>query len=484
MGLLALLFGCTELQPAAVESPVRVDPGSSQGQVSRQGPGPAPAGRGGPPGGPQGPGDGFAAESLSSSWRADLSVPTEGGAEHACPQGQLPVPAGTFLMGSSSEQAGSDESPVHPVYISAFCLDKLEASTAQVRETLGLDWVPKGSDARGFEGGVEPGRGSHPAEGLTWEEAAQYCQAREMHLPTEAEWEKAARGGCELGSDPERCDSQDLRAYPWGSAAPNCTRANHATLGMGAPELCLSDSTPVEQGGAGPYGHLNLSGNVWEWVADAYHPRVYGVGDRRDPSGPSSGETHVMRGGGWNTFSSNMRVANRCHDWVLGSAVGVRCASSETERQPDPVSPLELVSVSGTLRRDQPFSGRALYISVFDAQDQRGGMLPPGMSPIAELRLQPNGRKSQDFEIQVPRGGEVLVFGALDDGSGAQKEGFHAASGSGGMGQTSSPVRVDGPVSGVEIQVLVRSAQGPGVGPGPGRPLAPGGKQPGPGPAR
>jgi hypothetical protein len=251
---------------------------------------------------------------------------------------------------------------------------------------------------------------------------------------------------------------------------------------MGAPELCLSDSTPVDQGGAGPYGHLNLSGNVWEWVADAYHPRVYSTQARRDPSGPSSGETHVMRGGGWNTFSSNMRVANRFHDLVLGSAVGVRCASGETQHVADPVAPLELVSISGTLSRDEPFQGRALYISVFDAQDQRGGMLPPGMSPIAELRLEPNGRTSQDFEIQVPRGGEVLVFGALDDGSGAQKEGYHAASGSGGMGQTESAVPVDGPVSGVEIKVLVRSAQGPSPGPGgPGQAPPPGGQRPGPG---
>ncbi|MFT5583983.1 MAG: sulfatase modifying factor 1, partial [Cognaticolwellia sp.] len=409
--------------------------------------------------------------------------------ENACPLGQLPVPAGTFLMGSASQQAGADEAPVHPVYISAFCLDKLEASTALVREILGSSWAPKGSDARGFEGGVEAGRGPHPAEGLTWEEAADFCQAREMRLPTEAEWEKAARGGCELGSDPANCDAQDLRAYPWGGVAPDCTRANHATLGMGAPELCLSDSTSVEQGGAGPYGHLNLSGNVWEWVADAYHPRVYGTQARRDPSGPSSGETHVMRGGGWNTFSSNMRVANRFSDLVLGSAVGVRCASGETVHQPDLVAPLELVSVSGTLHRDQPFTGRALYISVFDAQDQRGGMLPPGMSPIAELRLQPNGQTSQDFEIQVPSGGEILVFGALDDGSGAQKEGYHAASGSGGMGQTESPVLVEGAVSGLEIQVLVRSTQGPGSvpgagpapGAGPGRPQAPGGRPQAPG---
>lgn len=388
-------------------------------------------------------------------------------------------------MGSSSQQAGADEAPVHAVYVSAFCLDTHEASTALVREVMGPAWTPAGTDARGFDGGVEPGRSEHPAEGLTWEEAQSFCQAREMRLPTEAEWEKAARGGCELGSDPQRCDAQDLRPYPWGEASPDCTLANHATLGAGAPKLCLSDSTPVEQGGAGPYGHLNLSGNVWEWVADAYHPRVYTASARRDPSGPSAGENHVMRGGGWNTFSSNMRVSNRFHDLVLGSAVGVRCAKGDTAHNPDPVDALELVSVSGTLSRDEPFVGRALYISVFDAQDQRGGMLPPGMSPITELRLQPNGESTQDFEIQVPKGGEVLIFGALDDGTGAQKEGYHAASGSGGMGQTEAPVAVDGPVSGVEIQVLVRAAQGAGPGQGPpGQPPMPGQGQPGQGPPR
>ena len=434
-----------------------------------------------PSSGPQ-RGPTFAAESLASSWRPELALPVEGGEEHACGPGQSLVPAGTFLMGSSSQQAGADEAPVHAVYVSSFCLDTFEASTTLVREVMGPSWTPAGPDARGFVGGVESGRGEHPAEGLTWEEAQTFCQAREMRLPTEAEWEKAARGGCELGSDPQRCDAQDLRPYPWGEASPDCTLANHATLGAGAPKLCLSDSTPVDQGGAGPYGHLNLSGNVWEWVADAYHPRVYTASARRDPSGPSAGENHVMRGGGWNTFSSNMRVSNRFHDLVLGSAVGVRCAKGDTAHTPDPVEALELVSVSGTLRRDEPFVGRALYISVFDAQDQRGGMLPPGMSPITELRLAPNGERTQDFEIQVPRGGEVLIFGALDDGTGAQKEGYHAASGSGGMGQTESPVAVDGPVRGVEIQVLVRSAQGgpgqgpPGPPPGPGQgpPLSPG----------
>lgn len=377
------------------------------------------------------------------------------------------MPSGVFLMGSSSSQAGADEGPVHPVYVSAFCLDQREASTAQVRAVMGADWTPAGSDARGFSGGVEAGRAEHPAEGLTWSEAQAYCTGRQMRLPTEAEWEKAARGGCELGSDPARCDAQDLRPYPWGTQAPDCTRANHATLGQGAPTLCRSDSTPVSEGGAGPYGHQNLAGNVWEWVADAYHPGVYTQQARRDPSGPAAGETHGMRGGGWNTFSSNMRVANRFHDLVLGSAVGVRCASGDTALQVDAVAPLELVPVSGVLTRDAPFTGRALYISVFDARDQRGGMLPPGMSPIAELRLEPNGKTEQPFEIQVPKGGEVLVFGALDDGSGAQKEDYHAASGSGGMGQTRAPVAVDGPVTDVAIHVLVRGAQGPGPSQGP-----------------
>ena len=83
-------------------------------------------------------------------------------------------------------------------------------------------------------------RNDHPAEGVTWKEANDYCNAKGQSLPTEAQWEKAARGGCELGDDANMCDPTDLRAYPWGNDAPTCELANHQLSASGLPKLCVS----------------------------------------------------------------------------------------------------------------------------------------------------------------------------------------------------------------------------------------------------
>ena len=396
------------------------------------------------------------AEDLSSSWRVELAVSVPELADASCPDAdgdgfvdawtcpgakeadcddsdpavtpatERWVPPGPFLMGSVSSQAGADEGPVEVVTLSGFCLDVREA----------------------------PGTGQ-PIEDATWEQASQACTAEGKRLPTEAEWEKAARGGCELGSDPTTCDREDLRPYPWGRGAPSCERANHSQVGPTGPRLCLSDTWPVDRGAAGPYGHVNQAGNVWEWVLDRYHPTVYRSG-RVDPGGPVDGELHVMRGGSWNTFSTNMRTANRFHDLVLGSAVGYRCARSKTEPLADEVDPLVLVSLSGTITRGSgKLQGRAVYVSAFDLRDAKGmPMPPPGMSPVAEVRLTPGGGDSQDFVLQVPKGLDLLVFASLDDGTGGDKEDYESASGSGGMGPAAqNPVRADAPVEGLTITI-------------------------------
>ena len=401
------------------------------------------------------------AEDLSGSWRAELAVGIPRlHQELQCPPGMLQVPAGPFLMGSSSAHAGSDEQPVHLVSTDEFCLDRTEASAGEVarwmqssaRRPAGAD--PKNPDRAGR---ALPGLESHPAEGLTWQEATDYCASRQARLPREAEWEKAARGGCELGQDPAACDPQDLRPYPWGKVAPTCGLANHQQVGARGPRLCQKGTMAVDSlpDGAGPYGHLHLAGNVWEFVSDAWHPAVYRSGRAKNPAGPPwlPGGPRVLRGGGWNTFSTNMRVANRFHDLVMGSATGVRCANSTSGNVGiDLVQPVELVRLKGTVTREDgaPIVGRALYVTAFDAAevDPRTGMPAPGRSPVAEVRVAPGGGPAQPFSLPVPKGGTYRISAALDDGSGGTGL---AAAGSGGVGMMPAPIQAQGTRSGLSV---------------------------------
>lgn len=389
------------------------------------------------------------------------------------------VRPGPFLMGSSSTQAGADEKPVHVVQMSGYCLDRTEASVADLAAWfLSTGRKPEGADVRSLDtdGRAESGREAQPAEGLTWAEADAFCRGRGKALPTEAQWEKAARGGCELGSSPTTCDQADLRPYPWGDAAPTCALANHQHTGGGVPTLCVSDTSPANDTAAnpGPYGHQNLAGNVWEYTADLWHPHVYGPG-RRDPGGPTPGASalpHVLRGGGWNTFSTNMRVANRFTDLVMGSAVGVRCARPTVEPVPDQPVPLQMVKVSGTLKRDEgSFTGRAVYVVAFDNEDAdpQSGMVPPGRSPVAERRFPPSGATEQEFSIDVPAGASYRIFASFDDGTGNDKDAYRSSSGSGGIGMVQESIStVSGPVEGISITIAKMPKPPPG-----GRPPGP-----------
>ena len=395
-------------------------------------------GEGAPPpgGGPKGMSE---AEDLTSSWRAELAETVEQSHTEAesCPPGSLWVPPGPFVMGSVSSHAGRDEGPVHVVHLSGFCLDEREAR----REDGTL------------------------LEGIGRDEASEHCRSRGGRLPTEAEWEKAARGGCERGTDPQRCDPYDLMPYPWGADAPSCEKANHQSTKEGRPQLCEGSArTESSSTGNGPYGHSDLSGNLWEWTADVYHPKTYGDGDSRtNPRGPSTGDVYVLRGGGWNTFSTNMRAANRFTSNLEGSAIGVRCAYGELDGTYDQVAPLVWVMLRGQVASEGPIQGPALMVTVFDAEDAdpQTGQLAPGRSPVSEVKLTPSGEQTQSFELRVPAG-EYLLMAALDGGAPVKENGrFTASSGMGGFGRVDGVVKAESDVSNLEIRLQRPPSGGP-----------------------
>ncbi len=217
------------------------------------------------------------------------------------------VPEGEFLMGSadSDPDAGSDEKPQHTVYLDAFWIDKTEVTNAAFAlcvqagacQTTGADFSEKPN---------------HPVVAVSWNDAAAYCEWAGRRLPTEAEWEKAARG-------------TDGRIYPWGDGAPDATLLNYNGNIGGTTEV---GSYPD---GASPYGALDMAGNVWEWANDWYDSSYYSNSPSENPQGPSTGDARVLRGGSWVNEARNVRVSNRGRgypDYRFVGSGGFRCSFS------------------------------------------------------------------------------------------------------------------------------------------------------------
>jgi formylglycine-generating enzyme required for sulfatase activity/predicted Ser/Thr protein kinase len=199
------------------------------------------------------------------------------------------VPAGEFSMGS--ETGDGDEKLVHTVYLDAFWIDQTEVTNAMFARFV----AETGYQNAGSSGG---GDSTHPVTGVDWNNAAAYCEWAQRQLPNEAQWEKAARG-------------TDGRIYPWGNQDPDCTLANSYNNAIG--KNCVGSTTPIGSYpyGASPYGALDMAGNVWEWVDDWYQSDYYADSPERNPTGPTSGEDRVLRGGSWNYHWSSLRTSNR-----------------------------------------------------------------------------------------------------------------------------------------------------------------------------
>ncbi|MFZ5911303.1 MAG: SUMF1/EgtB/PvdO family nonheme iron enzyme [Chloroflexota bacterium] len=230
------------------------------------------------------------------------------------------IPAGEFTMGNDT--SGDVYSrPAHTVYVEEFYIDQYEVTNEMYDacEYAGGCRTPRyqGSVTRSTYYG-EPGFANYPAIYLDWSMAKAYCEWRGARLPTEAEWEKAARG-------------TDERIYPWGDSNLNCSLANY----YGCPE---EDTAPVDKHDAGqsPYGIYGMAGNVWEWTSTLFEYYPYNSTDGREDPGASG--DRVARGGSWEYLvnAANVRADTRIgfNPATFQGYLGVRCARSIEQFSP------------------------------------------------------------------------------------------------------------------------------------------------------
>jgi formylglycine-generating enzyme required for sulfatase activity len=236
------------------------------------------------------------------------------------------VPGGVFLMGSTEVEIDAalalckrqawqadcersrfeDEAPLHAVTLDGFWIDRNEVTYAQYAlcvsnggctQEMGMDYVGH----------------NYAQGGVTWQRAADYCAWAGGRLPTEAEWEYAARGPRGV-------------TYPWGDEFDGA-RLNYRDEGL------YAEGAPVGSfpGGASWCGALDMAGNVWEWVGDWYDDNYYARVPSHNPTGPVSGESRVLRGGSWDNEFSHLRSAGRFHlhpgSWTPN--IGFRCVVAE-----------------------------------------------------------------------------------------------------------------------------------------------------------
>ena len=195
------------------------------------------------------------------------------------------IPAGAFEMGS--EDGSKFESPVHTVYTDAFWMDQHEVTYAQFTQFM----EEEGYSAYPYDYGDD-----HPVVHVDWHDAQAYCEWADRRLPTEAEWEKAARGGLVE------------KKYPWGDEDPVCTKGakNGAQYSS-----CDGRPVPVMSFTPNGYGLYDMAGNVFEWVADWYDSGYYNNTPFENPPGPTSGSSRVLRGGSWRNNGNYVRAAYR-----------------------------------------------------------------------------------------------------------------------------------------------------------------------------
>ena len=258
------------------------------------------------------------------------------------------ISAGEFLMGStnSDSQAYDNEKPQHRLYLDEYYIDTYEVTNTSFEQFVqdtsyqttaektgggyahvsgSWDYV-EGADWRHPHGPSSSldGLGNHPVVQVSWDDATAYCEWRGARLPTEAQWEKAARG-------------TDERIYPWGNTFDG-SRVNfcdkNCSLGWATKDTDdgYAFTAPVGSypSGASPYGLYDMAGNAWEWVRDWYLDTFYNSSPFENPAGPSSGQYRIVRGGSWDGVASVVRTALRYRVDLTDRNVvmGLRCVRS------------------------------------------------------------------------------------------------------------------------------------------------------------
>lgn len=343
---LGLLFVGACFDPSDVEQETEATGGTAAVTSTTGGPGGESSGMdddGGPTGGSPsstGPGD-DAPDGSDTAGPADTTSAVDGSttmAEPECddgdatcldgeycvrgtcmapPEDMVAVPGGTFSMGCNEAldpDCAPDEYPYHEVNLGPFAIDRTEVTLAAYQTCIDAGECPPlpATDAAGNTCDNTPGE--LPVSCVSWFHARDYCESVGKRLPTEAEWEKAAR-------------SDDGRIYPWGAQAPSCTLAV-------MNDCPSSGKQPVasKPAGASPYGALDMSGNVFEWVNDWYGTAYYVESPLDDPPGPDKGARRTIRSGGSNYGAAAMRNSFRGVSFEVPTPdsthtnVGFRCA--------------------------------------------------------------------------------------------------------------------------------------------------------------
>ena len=264
---------------------------------------------------------------------AELEPELEPAPELIIPDGMVLIIEGEFEMGSDEGNADPDEQPVHTVHLDAFYIDANEVTNGEFKDFVlaNPEWQKEQIDEKfhddnylqDWNGNNFPlGEREHPVRYVSWYAAMAYAVWVDKRLPTEAEWEKAARGGLKK------------KDYPWGKGI-NFNRANYGKR--------LGETTPVGEYPANDYGVHDIAGNVWEWCLDEYQADFYANSPRRNPTAGADNieeivndfenivDFRVIRGGGWNSEPEWLRASNR-HGTSPAyggiGALGFRCAKS------------------------------------------------------------------------------------------------------------------------------------------------------------
>jgi formylglycine-generating enzyme required for sulfatase activity len=217
------------------------------------------------------------------------------------------IPDGTFRMGDNN--GPDEEKPEHEVALSAFEIDRFEVTVGQFREFVKATQRQTSAEGAGepitrtWRVDDTPSRWEHPVRFVSWWDADAYCHWQKKRLPTEAEWEYAARGN-------------DLRRYPWGND-------------FDAARVPSGDTSPVGfySAGASPFGLYDMAGNVWEWTDDWFDPLYYRSSDHNNPHPPKNSDQKSIRGGGFNNAPEDFRTTRRIHNFptTYHQDVGFRC---------------------------------------------------------------------------------------------------------------------------------------------------------------